>query len=147
MQCHGHHCCFPKSMPDMLIIINLTQCIHIIALEHSQSREWSYLPPLFKHLHCRSSSPESGSQLPFPLTLTFAGIAVSTFSRSPWQIMVEIHAQLTVQAFGVVSAHAVSMNLGSYNPGEAKSETHNRPHFFHSQQEIESFTHIFSSYQ
>lgn len=142
MQCHGHHCCFPKSMSDILIIVNLTQCIHIIALEHSQSGEWPYLPHLCKHIHCRS-----GSQLPFPLTLTFAGIAVSTFSRSPWQIMVEIHAQLTVQAFGVVPAHAVSMNLGSYKAGEAKSETHNRPHFFHSQQKIESFTHTSSTYQ
>lgn len=46
----------------------------------------------------------------FVAVTLFAGVTVPTFGRSPRQIVVEIHAQLTVQAFSVVSAHAVPMN-------------------------------------
>lgn len=62
--------------------------------------------------------------------------------------MVEVHAQLTVQAFGVVPAHAVSMNLGSCKPGEESQKRFNG-HTFSSQQNTESpfFTPMSSSSQ
>lgn len=140
---------FPESMSTTPVLVSWTQCIRITALGATQPGEWHHHSSPLQTVSLWSAAPQKVDpnclQQHSPVTLTFAGIAVSTFSWSPWQVMVEIHAQLTVQTFGVVPAHAVSMNLGSYKPGEATSETHKCPHFFHSQQKISSFKHISSS--
>lgn len=55
--------------------------------------------------------------------LTFAGVGVASLSWSPGKIVVEVLAQLTVQAFSVVVTHAVTMNLQT----RRAPLCHNRP--------------------
>lgn len=43
--------------------------------------------------------------------LTLAGIGVAPLGWSPRQVVMEIHTLFTVQTFGVVVAHTVTMNL------------------------------------
>lgn len=43
--------------------------------------------------------------------LTFAGIGVAPLGWSPREVVVEVQTLLTVQTFGVVVTHAVTMNL------------------------------------
>lgn len=47
----------------------------------------------------------------FKTGLTLAGISVASFSWSPGQVVVEILTPFTVQTFGVVVTHAVTVNL------------------------------------
>lgn len=46
--------------------------------------------------------------------LTLAGVGVASLRRTPWQVVVEVLTRLAVQAFGVVVAHAVTVNLKTH---------------------------------